>query len=57
MTNTEAREIFNAAADAAKARNDSDALASIEIAREFFTNPDFRRALSDFVWNINEGGR
>lgn len=53
MTTTEAREIFNTAANAAIARGDHNAAADIEIVREYLTNPDFRKALSDYVWEIN----
>jgi hypothetical protein len=47
MTTTEAREIFN---QAIASTTDADAIARIEIAREYFTNPDFRRALADHLW-------
>ena len=50
MTNEQVREIFNSAADAAKARGDQDALAKIELAREFFTNPAFAKALADYTF-------
>lgn len=33
---------------------DADRIADLEIAREYFTNPDFRTKLSDFVWKINQ---
>lgn len=51
MTNTEAREIFNTAAASAKT---TDQVAKIELAREFFTNPEFRKALEQHVWEINQ---
>jgi hypothetical protein len=47
MTTQQAREIFNQAAASA---TDTDAIARIELAREYFTNPAFRKALEDFVW-------
>jgi hypothetical protein len=34
--------------------SDPDAIARMEIAREFFTNPDFRKALEDHTWQANE---
>lgn len=52
MTNTEARAYF----DAAIARTtDPDAIAKLELAREYFTNEEFRTALQDYVYLINTG--
>ena len=48
MTNIQARDIFNQAAAAAK--GGADAVARIELAREYFTNPKFRRGLEDYLW-------
>jgi hypothetical protein len=51
MTNEQAKEVFNQAIKTAK---NADQVARIELAREFFTNPAFRRALEDHVWSINK---
>jgi len=55
----DAREIFDAARDAAKARGDVDAASRAELLREFFTNPEFRKALSEmsYVETSHAGGR
>lgn len=47
MTNQAAREVFNQAIAATK---DADQVARIELAREYFTNPTFRKALADHLW-------
>ena len=54
MTNEQAREIFNAAADAAAKRGDRHALAKIELAREYFTRNGFSQALADYLWEIRK---
>ncbi len=47
ITTSTAREAF----DAAIARATTpDAMARLELAREFFTNPEFRQRLQDFAW-------
>lgn len=51
MTNEQAKEIFNAAI--AK-MTDPDQIARAEVAREYFTNQAFRKALQDRVWEINK---
>jgi len=51
MTTQEARDIFTKAAQAAADRGDKDAAARAELAREYFTNPEFRAALADHLWN------
>ena len=51
MTTEQARQIFNTAINATQ---DADQIAKIELAREFFTNPDFRKALEDYTWQINQ---
>jgi hypothetical protein len=51
MTNQAAREVFNAAI---AAQTDADKIARIELAREYFTNPTFRKALEDHVWQLNQ---
>lgn len=50
MTATEIRAEFDKVRDAAAAKGDADAVARIELAREYFTNPAFRKALEDHVW-------
>jgi hypothetical protein len=51
MTNQQAREVFNQAIANTK---DADAIAKIELCREYFTNPKFRKALADHVYSINQ---
>lgn len=51
MSATEARAIFNGAIEEA---GDADAVARLELAREYFTNPTFRKNLEQFVWEINQ---
>ncbi len=55
MTTQQAREVFNRAVQAAQASGDHDAVANIEICREYFTNPEFRKALADHLWNTRDG--
>lgn len=51
MTTKEARQLFDAvAADT----TDANARAGIELAREYFTNPTFRKALEQHVWDLNQ---
>ena len=47
MTNEQIREAFN---QAISNSTDADAIAKLELAREFFTNPEFRRALEEHIW-------
>ena len=49
MTNTEAREIFNAAI---ANETDADRIAKVELLREYFTNPEFRAAMADEVYGF-----
>ena len=46
MDTAAATEIFNAAADKARAEGRADDLAKIELVREYLTNPEFRAALA-----------
>lgn len=48
MSNQEARAQFDAAI--ANTTN-PDQIAKLELAREYFTNPDFAQALADHLWN------
>lgn len=47
MTDTAAREVFDRAITAT---TDADAIARLELAREYLTNPDFRTKLADYLW-------
>lgn len=49
------RRQFDKVRDAAVAKGDLDAAARIELAREFFTNPAFAKALADHVWQQTGG--
>ena len=50
LTNTEAREIFNAAI---ANETDADRIAKVEMLREYFCNPAFRESMADEVARIN----
>ncbi len=50
MTTTEAREVFN---KVIAGLTDADSIAKVELAREYFTHPEFRVALSKEVARIN----
>jgi hypothetical protein len=50
MTREQARTVFDAEVDKAKAAGDDDRVARVELMREYFTNPPFRRAMEDFVF-------
>ena len=56
MNQTEIRQGFNQMIAAASARGDKDAVARMELAREYFTNQAFKAALQDHVWQINQAG-
>jgi hypothetical protein len=56
MSKTEIRTGFNQMIEAAKAAGNADAVARMELAREFFTNENFKRDLQDYVWQINQAG-
>ncbi len=45
---------FNKMIAAAEVAGDLQAIARMEIAREFFTNDSFKRWLQDRVWQINQ---
>ena len=47
MTRNEARAIFN---QAIENETDADRIAKIELLREYFTNPEFRQKLADYVY-------
>lgn len=50
MSNNEARQIFD---NAIASQTDADQIAKLELMREYFTNPAFRKALEDKVAQIN----
>ena len=50
MTNQAAREVFN---QVIAAQAGADKIARLELCREYFTNPDFRKALENHVWETN----
>jgi hypothetical protein len=52
MTNEQARDIFN---QAIASTTNADQIARLEVVREFLTNPEFRKNLSDFVWSTLNG--
>lgn len=54
MNTTEARAVFD---KAAAAETDPDKRARIELCREYFTNPRFRRYVQDTVWAQLQEGR
>ncbi len=49
MTNTEAAAKFN---EAIAQMTDPDQIAKAEVAREYFTNPAFKKAVEEYSWNI-----
>lgn len=53
MTSQQAKEVFNQAAEAHRAAGNHDKAANAEIMREYFTNPTFRAAMANFVWDVN----
>lgn len=49
----EIREGFDQMIAAASARaKNADLVARLELAREFFTNEEFRHDLEDYVWSL-----
>lgn len=57
MTDQEIRTGFNQMIAAAKTAGDQDAVARLEIGREFFANPEFKIALQERVWQASGTGR
>jgi hypothetical protein len=51
MTTEQAREVFTTAIKSAK---NADQVARLQLAREFFTNPAFAKALADHVWSLKK---
>jgi hypothetical protein len=52
MVNEQAREVFN---QAIAKTHDADQVAKLELAREYFTNPEFRKDLEQITWELNNG--
>ena len=52
MTTEEARAIFNQIADEQRKAGNLDAAANTELLREYLTNPDFKKALEDHIWEM-----
>jgi hypothetical protein len=50
MTTEQAKEIFN---NAIKNSKNADQIANIEICREYFTNPEFKKFLEDITFTVN----
>lgn len=44
-----ARAIFQLAEDRARANGNEDSASALQLAKEYFTNPTFRAAMSDYV--------
>ncbi len=53
MNIQQARTVFDQAAAEALRQGDADRASRLELAREYFTNPEFKKALESFVWSIN----
>lgn len=51
MTNQEAREVFN---QVIATQTNADKIADLEICREYFTNPTFRKALENHLWETRK---
>jgi len=51
MTNQAAREVFN---QVIANQTDADKIAKLELAREYLTNPAFRAALENHLWETRK---
>jgi hypothetical protein len=51
MTNQAAREVFN---HIISKQADADQVAKLELAREYFTNGAFRKALENHLWEARK---
>lgn len=51
MNAQQAKEVFN---QVIAASTDADKIAKLELAREYFTNPKFRFALEQMIWEQNK---
>lgn len=54
MNATEIRKEFNKVIDGASSLGNADAVARLELVREFFTNPEFANKLADHLWNTRK---
>lgn len=54
MTTAEMKAEFNNVIDGATGLGNAHAVARLELAREFFTDPDFARKLADHLWNTRK---
>lgn len=54
MTNQEAKAIFDQISEVWRSNGNLDQAARIELARAYFTNPKFKAALEQHVWEINQ---
>ena len=50
LTNDEARIIFDGLCASTQDKNQ---IAKIELCREYFCNPEFKKALEQLTWGIN----
>lgn len=57
MSNQDIRTGFNQMIQAAAAAGDHDAVARMEVAREYLTSPTFKKGLQDHLWNMTQAGR
>jgi hypothetical protein len=53
MNEAKIRAGFNRMIEAAAAAGNDEAVARMEIAREYFTNPAFKAFVQDETWRIN----
>ena len=51
MTNDQLKDIFNSAI---KAATNADQTAKLEVCREYFTNPEFKKDLENITFIINQ---
>lgn len=54
MRQTEISEGFNQMIAAAVAAGNATAVAHMELAREYFTNPAFKAAIEEYVWQNSQ---
>jgi hypothetical protein len=57
MSAEDIRNGFNQMIAAAAAAGDNEAVARMEITREYFTNPAFKSSVQEMTWRINCGER
>ena len=54
MTNEQAKQVFNQVAAAHRANGNPEQAAQVELVREYLTNPEFKKALEGYVWELNK---